>query len=116
MTLTGAYRITEIDGAPALGDFELVLDPEGRVYGRVVNRFSGAVELGEDSLVLGAIMATRMAGPPELMSQEDAVFRVLVGTATVAEDGKGLLLSSDGGALGLVRVVPDDGIDDSSLV
>lgn len=108
MTLTGTFRIIEIDGAPAAGGFQLALDDEGRIHGRVVNRFSGAAVQSDGAVQVGPLAATRMAGPPEVMTQEDAVFRILSGTVAVAEDDGGVLLTGEGGTLRLTRAEADE--------
>lgn len=109
MTITGSFRITEIDGEAALGSFELALDDDGRVHGRVVNRFAGGAEQAEGSVTFGALAATRMAGPPELMAQEDALFRALQGTLEVSSADGDVVLTGAGGTVRLSPAAPDDG-------
>ena len=114
MSLAGSFVIVAVDGAPVRGphSFDLEL-ADGRVHGRVLNRFSGTAESGEGTVTFGAIAATRMAGPPELMAVEDAVFRVLQGTLTVAtaDDGR-IALTGDHGSLTLAP--PTGAIEDAS--
>ena len=114
MSLTGSFVIVAVDGAPVHGphSFDLELS-EGRVHGRVVNRFSGTAEVGDDNIVVGPIAATRMAGPPEIMAVEDAVFRVLTGMLTVsaADDGTTVLTGEHGS---LTLAAPTDGIEYAS--
>ncbi len=113
MSLSGPFVITAVDGEPVSAPHPLEIEfADGTVHGRVLNRFSGGATLEGDTIVLGAIAATRMAGPPELMAVEDSVFRVLSGTLEVdsAEDGT-ITLSGDSGSLAIVPA--GDGIEDA---
>ena len=114
MSLSGPFVITAVDGEPVSAAHPLEIEfADGTVHGRVVNRYSGAAVVEGDSVTFGAVAATRMAGPPELMALEDSVFRVLSGTLEVdrAEDGA-VTLSGDSGSLTLAP--PTDGIEDAS--
>lgn len=116
MSLSGSFVIVAVDGQPLDGPhpYELEL-ADGTVHGRVLNRFSGGATVEGGSVTFGAIAATRMAGPPEVMADEDAVFRVLAGTMEIdtADDGS-ITLSGDSGSL---TVTPrTDGIDDAGAV
>ncbi len=57
----------------------LQLDADrGQVSGFAgVNQFSGSYELGADYLSFGALAATRMAGPPEMMAAEQIYLEAL---------------------------------------
>ncbi len=62
-----------------------------------------------DSLRFGALATTMMAGPPELMEQEQRVLAALGHPMRVAAgDGGDVLLVSEGGTL-LLRPAPADG-------
>jgi heat shock protein HslJ len=103
MTLSGSFVIIAVHSEPVHGPHPFEIEfADGTVHGRVLNRFSGRADQVADTVVLGAIAATRMAGPPELMAVEDSVFRVLSGTLEVdtAEDGS-VTLSGDAGSLTL---------------
>jgi heat shock protein HslJ len=113
MSLSGPFVIVAVDSEPVHGPHPFEIEfADGTVHGRVLNRFSGGATLEGDTIVLGAIAATRMAGPPELMAVEDSVFRVLSGTLEVdsAEDGT-ITLSGDSGSLAIVPA--GDGIEDA---
>lgn len=89
-----AYRSGESMVEPD-GRIEAILRFDGtRVTGSMgVNRFSGEIE-GE--LPIGPIATTRMAGPPELMRQEDALLEHLQSADSVKVVDEGMFLSADG--------------------
>ncbi len=87
----------DVDDPPTIG-----FDDEGHVSGGAgVNRFTGTWSLDEDVLVFGPLATTRMAGPPEQMDLERRFLDVLGARCTVTRTDEGLLLTSDGGSLGL---------------
>ena len=113
MSLSGSFVIIAVDSEPVHGPHPYEIEfADGTVHGRVLNRFSGGAQTEGDTVTFGAIAATRMAGPPELMAAEDSVFRVLSGTLEVdsAEDGT-VTLSGDSGSLTLAPA--GDGIEDA---
>jgi len=63
--------VIEIGGEPVDPDAPRAVRFEGdRVAGRVgVNRFTGSFTVDGDVLQLGPVASTRMAGPPEMMTQ-----------------------------------------------
>jgi heat shock protein HslJ len=106
-----AFRVVEIDGVPALETpvADLTFGDDGRVTGcATINRLFGPYTLTADELVAGPLAGTMMAGPPEVMDQEQRLHRALSGPLTVAvtEAGDRVELRS---AAGVVLVlVPDD--------
>lgn len=58
-----------------------------------VNRFSGQID---DEIPIGPLATTRMAGPAELMKQEDTLLEILQSADTVEVAGEGMFLSSEG--------------------
>jgi heat shock protein HslJ len=73
-SLEGAWTVdlmaTEEGLNPLVEGSEILVEVAGdRVSGRALNRFTGS--LGGESL-FGMLATTRMAGPPEIMSQEEA--------------------------------------------
>jgi len=80
----------------------LSFDAEGtRVGGKGgVNRYNGAVTISGQAISFGPAASTRMAGPPDLMAQEDTFFRALSDVAAYQIDGDQLTLAdADGNAL-----------------
>jgi heat shock protein HslJ len=111
MSLTGPFVIIAVDSEPVHGPHPFEIEfADGTVHGRVLNRFSGGATVEGGTVAFGAIAATRMAGPPELMATEDAVFRVLSGTleTDLAEDGS-VTLSGDSGSITLAPAGGDAG-------
>lgn len=58
-----------------------------------VNRFSGQID---DERRIGPLVSTRMAGPAELMVQEDTLLEHLQGADAVEVSGDGMFLTDDG--------------------
>lgn len=58
-----------------------------------VNRFSGRID---DGLPLGPLVTTRMAGPADLMEQEDTLLEHLQSADVVEVAGDGMFFSGDG--------------------
>lgn len=74
----------------------------GRASGMAgVNRFTGALE---DDGGFGPLATTRMAGPHELMAQEQIFLEHLGATDTIENSDEGILLVGDG--LVLVTLIP----------
>ena len=81
-----------------------------------VNRLMGRYEVGEAAVTFGPLATTRMAGPPELMAQEQAVTRALSGEVAYALVGEGLTLGVGEQSLLLERagihlIAPTDAVD-----
>lgn len=104
---------------PVRGDWVVTQMPEGvvldapptiafgdddRVSGHTgVNRFSGSYALAGDTLTVGPLAMTRMAGPPENTFQEGRLVAALTEPLAVAADGDALTLTSGGTVIRLAR-------------
>ena len=100
--------VVEIDGTPTLASSrpDLTFDEDGRVSGSgTINRVFGPYQLDGESLELGTLGSTMMAGPEELMDQESRFLSAFTGTlrATLADDGS-LALESPEHSIRLTRV------------
>ena len=98
-----AWRVTVVAGTPTGDDVVTTIRfDDGRAAGRGgVNRFSGPYRLwaaeGITTIVFGAVMSTRMAGPPAAMAQESRWFAALGGPSLVETDGDAIeLVHADG--------------------
>ena len=79
---------------PAEGALAYLVVDGARVGGTMgINRFAGQLE---DDSSFGALATTRMAGPPELMLQEDTLLEHLQGVDDVEVTGDGMFLRRDG--------------------
>jgi heat shock protein HslJ len=112
------WVVREIGGEPTGSPQpEIVFGDEGRLTGTTsVNRLMGGYEVDGAQLVFaGGTATTRMAGPPEMMRQEQGLAALLTGSVPFELDGGRLVLGSpDAGGPGhavLERVAggPDDG-------
>ena len=64
------------------------------VFGSMgINRFTGRVER---DLIASPLATTRMAGPPQLMRQEDLLLQLLVGADVIDVDGNGMTMGRNG--------------------
>lgn len=98
------FAVVAIDGATVLASSspDVAFGTDGRVSGRAtVNRLMGQYALEGDVLRFGALATTMMAGPPELMDQEQRLLAALGHPLRVeaADDGDVLLVSSSGTVL-----------------
>lgn len=83
---------------------EISFGDDGRLSGTTgVNRLMGSYEVGEAAVTFGPGATTRMAGPPELMAQEQAVTAVLSGEVAYEVDGDRLTLGTGEQSLLLER-------------
>ena len=92
------YDVVAVDGEPVVPGSAptLAFDLEGRVSGRAtLNRLMGRYELSGDVLRLGALATTMMAGPEDLMAQEQRVLAVLGGGDLAVTTEVGALFSHD---------------------
>lgn len=84
--------MAQLGGKSPVGDSEVALTfgSEGEFAGTSgVNRLRASYTLEGDDLQLSAILATRRAGPPELMEQEARLMAAL-------EAARGVRVSDDG--------------------
>ena len=85
---------------------------DGSVFGTMgINRFTGRVD---GDLIAGPLATTRMAGPSQLMTQEDLLLRHLVEADTIDVDGDGMTMGRDGLNLVELRRSGTNETDDSS--
>jgi heat shock protein HslJ len=107
--LAGTWRFTAVQGADVKAGLRsppfLTFDGDGQVYGDAgVNRVRGTWELAGTRLVFGPMVSTMMAGPPEAMTCEQRILRLLGDPVElVAPDGDTIELDGSGGAATLVR-------------
>jgi heat shock protein HslJ len=117
-----SFEGTWIVAAYRDGDELVVPDPDGpipevtfeddSVFGTMgINRFTGHME---SELVAAPLATTRMAGPPQLMKQEDLLLRHLVDADTIDVDGEGMTMGRDGLNLVELRRSGTNETDDSS--
>lgn len=102
-----AWSIVEIDRQAVQGDNYTLQFTADRMSGQAgCNRFSGGYMLSGETLMPGAIAATRMACPGPRMDHEQRAFRVLSGPVRVSyPDGDTLVLSGNGGTIRLRRSI-----------
>lgn len=91
----GAYFVTRIDGQDARTPQPITVTYTGeRLLGKgPVNNWAMPVDANGK---IGDGIATRMAGPPELMQLEDSLFRALTGGTLVTGPGNGAVVTKDG--------------------
>jgi heat shock protein HslJ len=86
MELRGVtWELVEIDGETATnGRATIEFTDDGRVFGSAsLNRFMGSYEATDDSVTIGQLATTLMAGPPDMMAQEQRYLAALSGTLRV---------------------------------
>ncbi len=97
-----AWTITTIDGAPVAAvdgaPAPTLRFTDDTITGNGgVNRLSGAAKIENGRVAVGPLLSTRMAGPPALMAQEDAIIRALDAVRTWSIAGGDLLLQDADG-------------------
>jgi heat shock protein HslJ len=105
--LIGRWRAQDIGGAPLRNDVAstIVFDGDGRVTGDAgVNRFGGPYHIDGDTIELGPLFSTRMAGPEPAMRQEQDFLAALSGRRPFAIDGEALVIGQGSERLRLLRV------------
>ena len=91
----GTWVAQDIDGAGVVNDAisSLVFSNDARVTGRgACNRYNGTVEVRGASLIVGELLATKMACAPALMDQETKFLAALQATRTYRMEGDQLVL------------------------
>jgi heat shock protein HslJ len=97
--IQGTWRVTSYRSGEVMiepdEEAEAFLEIGGAGVGGTmgINRFAGQLE---DETSFGAMAMTRMAGPPELMLQEDILLEHLQGADEVEVSGDGMFLRRDG--------------------
>ena len=89
-----SWVVEHVGGEPVTGHAPVLdLGADGRLGGSTgVNRVVGEFTVDGPVLRFGAIITTRMAGPPEAMAQEQAWLALLEGDVPYAVDGDRLVL------------------------
>ena len=87
--IAGTWRFTALEGAEIEGADRatpwLTFDGDGQVFGLAgVNRVRATWRLDAQTLTFGPVVSTLMAGPPDAMTRERQVLRLLGEPATVA--------------------------------
>lgn len=92
------WQLRDLGGTPVLEDNSPTLsfvDP-GRVSGNgSCNRYGGSAELGDGTIKVGPLAATKMACTPEVDAQERAYLAALQNAARLELVGGDLLVHSD---------------------
>jgi len=92
------WTLTALDGGPVEAAAPpTMLFSRGRlsVFGGV-NEISGSYALVHDAVVMGELVSTRKAGPPDLMALEDRFIKALSGVNGFTVAGERLTLLTDG--------------------
>ena len=106
--LAGTWRFTALEGAEVEGPRRatpwLTFDGDGVVFGMAgVNRVRGTWVLDGDTLTFGPVVSTLMAGPPDAMTCEQQVFRLLGEPVTVTTPDDQTLALAGAGSARLVK-------------
>ena len=80
----------------------VTFDPDGRVHGSAgVNRYFASYSVADEAVTFGTAGSTMMAGPEELMEQEDRFLGSLQGTKLLHWTDAGLTLGYGDGQIDL---------------
>ncbi|MBO3083802.1 META domain-containing protein [Cellulomonas fengjieae] len=114
--LAGTWRFTALEGAELEGAYRgtpwLTFDGDGQVFGLAgVNRIRGTWRLAGGTLTFGPMVSTLMAGPPDAMTREQQVLRLVGEPVTVSTPDEDTLELT--GVL-RARLVRDPGAGDAS--
>lgn len=102
----GIWRLQTLNGQLAITGSDVSLEfSDGRIGGSSgVNRMFGSFSASDDGAVqFSAIGATRRAGPPDLMRQEQTLFETLQSATRFTIDGNILTISGPNGDAVFVR-------------
>lgn len=96
------WRLKQVQGSPVIagenGASLQLMSGSRRAAGRgSVNRYSAGYTLEGQSLAFTPAIMTKMAGPPELMTQEDRFMNALTATRSFRISGETLELLGAGG-------------------
>ena len=120
--LIGEWRVAGLDGTDATPedleqtDAWLQFDGDGQVFGKAgVNRVRGTWALDGDTLTLGPLVSTMMAGPPGPTAVEQAVTALLAGPLRLRTEDEGAPMGAlelrAGGATLTLRRDPSAGAE-----
>lgn len=103
--LDGDWLVVEVGGvavdpaAPRAVGFD-----QGRMSGRVgVNSFTGSFSIDDQTVVIGPLASTRMAGPPEMMNLEARFNSRVNGEHVVLLEDDQLILGDGEDSIRLIR-------------
>lgn len=100
----GRWLVESVGGQPVISDPSVELGADGRITGRTgLNRMMGSFEVVDGVLRCSPLATTRMAGPPELMDQENRLLAALAEPAPIELDDARLVLGAGDHELTLVR-------------
>lgn len=95
------WQAVDIDGDEVAGGGRppvLQFGDDGRVSGSTgVNRLAGTYTVEGDQLVFGAMVSTRMAGPPRAMATESRFLSAVSGPCSYWVEEAMLVIEGDGG-------------------
>jgi heat shock protein HslJ len=106
--VTGYNNGKEAVTGPAVDStLTVAFGSDGKVSGDGgVNRFMGDFESGAKSVKIGPLQSTKMAGPPELMTQETAYLTALQNSTTWEISSGKLTMRDASGAMQVLGVKP----------
>ncbi len=97
-----SWEVLSIGGDPTLeaGRPDMTFLDDGAVAGKAsINRYRAAVTLDDDTIEFGMAITTMMAGPQELMDQEQQFLGVLTGRHFWQWDGDELIIGEGSSTL-----------------
>ncbi len=106
--VTGYNNGKEAVTGPAVDStLTVAFGSDGKVSGDGgVNRFMGDFESGAKSVKIGPLQSTKMAGPPELMTQETAYLTALQNSTTWEISSGKLTMRDASGAMQVLGIKP----------
>ena len=93
------WKLEDLCGSPVVEGSQATLEFSAvdKVAGRgSVNHFSGGIGIEKDMLKVGPLMVTEMAGPPALMTQEQAFLDALGKASSLSLKGEVLSITVEG--------------------
>jgi heat shock protein HslJ len=93
------WQLEDLCGSPVVEGSHATLEfaAVDKVAGRgSVNHFSGGIGIEKDRLRIGPLMVTEMAGPPALMTQEQAFLEALGKASSLSLKGEVLSITVEG--------------------
>ena len=97
-----SWEVLSIGGEATIeaGRPDMTFLDDGAVAGKAsINRYRAAVTLDDDTIEFGMAITTMMAGPQELMDQEQQFLGVLTGRHSWQWDGEELVIGEGPSAL-----------------
>jgi heat shock protein HslJ len=96
-SLEGSYKLVDVQGKKVLSErvYTLVIQKE-RILGQICNSYGSAYTVNKDTLVLDALVSTKMACADEAGDYERIVFDILGNTPNFSLKNNVLRLSHEG--------------------